>query len=434
MFVSTERAANPVRAFWASFPLAFALIFAIGSLADLHSTNWAVFDEREFHLPLANHFIDHPIRPDFPTIGAMTPGTHILVALTARLFGVGEVFSGSPLVRLLFCGMAAATLSLTFAYCLSLSRDLGAALCLALPLLSTTYFLLPATFLVTEGPAYLGYVVALGAMLFLPLGVAGGLIFALGASVMALSRQIFLPVAAAYALHALPLKPWKGGTAYLLIGLVVVTPLAILSPVFLTWGGLVPESYRFHETSALNFPVLVQAVGLAGILGVPFLAATRLPDAAPAVLAWAAGALAAALALWLSIPTVPGPPLSRSFSVIWRLADASPLALGRPVLLLGPLLAGCLVVACHMETARRLGRIPVEWAMFGLYVAALMNQSYAWQRYVEVPLLITLAISTACSWSGRRWGMAVLVAAYALYLALSIVTISGIPIFQQITY
>ncbi len=434
MIVSTERAANPVRAFWTSFPLAFALLFTIGSLADLHSTNWAVFDEREFHLPLANHFINHPIRPDFPTIGAMTPGTHILVALAARLFGVGEVVSGSPLVRLLFCGVGAATLSLAFTYCLSLSRDLSAALCLSLPVLSTTYFLLPATFLVTEGPAYLGYVIALGAMLFIPLGVAGGLVFALGASVMALSRQIFLPVAAVYALHALPLRPRKGWPTYLLIGLVVVTPLAILSPVFLSWGGLVPESYRFHETSALNLPVLVQAVGLAGILGVPFLAASRLPKVTAAVFVWAAGALVAASALWLSVPTAPGPPLSRSFSVIWRLADVSPLLLGRPILLFGPLFVGCLVIACHLETAWRLGRIPVEWVMFGLYVAALMNQSYAWQRYVEVPLLITLAISTAHFWSGRRLGMAVLVGAYTLYLALSIITISGNPVFNQITH
>lgn len=419
------RAADPIQTFFVSLPLAFTTIFLIGASADLPPDNWAVFDEREFHLPLANHFVRNPVGLDFPTFGATAPGTHVFAAMLARLLGLSEIASSGLFIDVVFGLVGAITLSLLVAFCHAISRSRDSAFVLALPLLSTTYFLLPATFLVTEGLSYLGYVVALGSMLFLRSGAGGAGAFVVGAGAMALSRQIFLPVACAYALKALPFGSARTWRDLLPVAAGTLAPWVLLAPIFLTWGGLVPQEYQFHETHEVNWPVLIQIVGLTGILGLPFLAISRVDGDAPRLVALLMIAVAAALALWLLMPTAPGRPLSREFSVVWRLADVSPLVLGRPILLLIPLIAGCVVILHHLWMARCVGRIPVEWGMFGAYTVALMSQTYAWQRYAEAPLLITLAVSTAYALAPRRAGLALFVVAFGLYLMLSVGVISG---------
>jgi hypothetical protein len=422
----TARPALPPRAaagFAAVVLGAFAVLLLIGS-ATVYG-NWADYDEREFHRPLTNHFLEHGVSLDFPTMGATTPGTHLLVAGLARAAGIAEIPPESRFVDIVFAAIGALTLGLLALLCRAIAGSWGLALALTLPVLSSTYFLLPSTYLMTEGLAYLGYTGALAAMLLLPHGAAGGLLFALAAGAMVLSRQVFLPAAFVYAAHALPLGRLTPGR---LAGIaaVLAVPCLLLAPIFLTWGGLVPEQYWFHEETVPNWPVLMQTVALAGILAVPFLAVTR-ADRRVLLEPWPiAAAVAAGLFLWIMLPTEPGRPLARTFSVVWHIADVSTLVLGRPVLVLGPLLAGCLVIAWHLRLAWQAGRVPVEWIMLGLYAVALSAQTYAWQRYAEIPLLITLAVSTAFAPAPRRWGLAVLVGAYGLYLGLSLAVLGGV--------
>jgi hypothetical protein len=63
--------------------------------------------------------------------------------------------------------------------------------------------------------------------------------------------------------------------------------------------------------------------------------------------------------------------------------------------------------------------------MLGLYTVALGAQLYSWQRYGEVFILMTLGVSAASALAPRRWALALFVAGFAVYFALSLVTMFG---------
>lgn len=386
---------------------------------------WAACDQLQ-HLGLINYFIQHPASildyPD-PELVATLPGFHVFVALIARLSAV-DALGPDTWLRLIPFVLGLGVVGILWRICRDLSGDAAYGALLCLPIAWSNYFYLPSLFLVTENAAYLGYVVLLMAYLRFP---RRGLAIGLVGAAMVFSRQIFLPVVATHFL-ALPRSllrrpPNPGDALAILLG--VLPPVAVVAVYALAWHGLVPPEVRNLHTahSAVELGPIIQAIGLLGVLAVPYgllaLPALRALERRRLRMMIALASIAA-LALWLLVPTTRDLDAGRAGSFLWLLARVSPEFHGHAFFALPVLALGCIAVGSMIELARARRYIPIELVMLALYVGALSMQLLSYQRYSEVVTLITLSATVARLDPPRRVGVVLFAVAYAGKLVLTL--------------
>jgi len=425
----------------AAFPLGVAALYAAlcGGLVLLsgdsgfgHGTiEWALSDQRQ-HLDQINYLRAHPgDLLTYPASAATTPGFHLLIATVARVLGIESV-AGDSWLRLVPFSLGLATLALLWHLLRTLCADARLAALLCLPILLSKYFLVSSVFFATENGAYAGYILLLLAFLRFP---ERGLPAGLAGAAMVFVRQIFLPVVGVHALSYFARRSgrhaaWPRTVATLAAG--ALPPLAVVGVFAISWGGLVPPGADPGGHVAATIPNLspvVETWSLLGLLALPYsllaLSAGPLPRGGrPALLLGAA--LAAALLLWLLASTVFPPQddleggASPWGSVVWFVARHSPALGEHAVLLLPCLLLGFIAAAAAAQLAWARHEFPAELAMFTAYTLALSVQSFGFQRYTEVPALLTLSVAAARLPAASRGACLLFLAAFAAKLPLSL--------------
>jgi hypothetical protein len=266
-----------------------------------------------------------------------------------------------------------------------------------------------------------------GAMLFYALGL-WTLLFArdrpwlgaLATSLMVIWRQLYLPVIGAFGLVWL-LEGRK--KRELLLGLAACIPPVLLVALYVYhWGGLTPEISRRYNEARFQAAVPLNALALTGLFALPFALHLLAPLEALSTrdrrLA-AAGGAAAALAIWLAGPSNYDSSAARWGSLVWALADRTPLILDRsPAVLLLAMLGGALLAAMLLLSHREQRVLP-ELFVLGCYFIGYSAQIFAWQRYIEPAIFLTLAVFSARRPS--RWRLAPLgpLALAVLFMALT---------------
>jgi hypothetical protein len=361
------------------------------------SGSWAGCDQFA-HLGLINYFIRQPLAffdyPD-PDLVATLPGLHLLVAWIARALGIAHLEPDTWL-RIVPFLLGAATLALLWRTLGRICGDAWYAAVLCIPVLWSNYFYLSSLFLVTENPAYLGFVFVLSAYLWFP---ERGLAIGIAASAMVMARQIFLPVVLAHVVALWPPRSLDRRRA-LALATGILMPVAVMAAYFVAWGGRVPPDAQgvYAEDALVETGPVVQAIALFGLLAIPYgilvyPALRKLSGRRVASIAAAAGVCA--LLVWILVPTTRDSEAGRAGAFLWLLARMSPAIGDRALLALPCLLLGCIGLGLALELAR-LGRYrPLELATWGLYVAALATQSLSYQRYGEVVTLIVLSVTAA---------------------------------------
>lgn len=402
----------------ALFTVAFGSLILIGALAS--DGGWAEVDEQA-HIYQVNTFLRHGFSFDYLSTSATTPGVHLLFAGLSYLLGIVPLTTDSILIPLVNSAFCAATLVVAYALAVRLSQSATYGLLVVLAIASSSYFMKAAIYLVTEGPVYLAYVALLSIVVVSRPGVASGLLLAGIGGAMVGVRQIMMPISGTAGLFLLHGNWAKLSKRFAMAALACALPVLVFLPFYLAWGGAVPSNFAGHSVPGINFSMLLHNIALAGFFGVPFLALARIEElksfAASRWLWWAIGV---ALVIWLVIPSDANAAAGREFSIVWRIAAHSPVIEGRALLLLPPVGLGALTIAFYIWKAEQAGRVPYEWIMFALLTIGYMAQKFSWQRYPEVLLIMTLAVSAAYGPRLSRTGVLVFAGLFGLYLSVSL--------------
>jgi hypothetical protein len=404
------------------------MVFAVGS----RGKNWASLDQERFHLPQINFFVDHFWSwVDYPATSATTPGFHIFVAMIAHLAGLDQVVDGTWPQAAIPWFMGLAILAVLWWSFFLLARAPWRAALYCLPIASSSYFLLPSLYLVTDNTGSLGYALVLMGYLHYPTEAAA---LGITAALWVFARQIYLPVVVAYpmALTGQIIPRALSRPVIIKIVLAILPPVAVVVVYAIAWRGLVPPNFAHnhaHALSTVNVSAYVEALGLLGIFSVPYalllypsvhvLGRQRITKTM-----FICGMLA--LLLWAIVPSTANIELGRWGSAVWVAARLSPV-LGEHALLVLPLLVlGACAIGLMIELARFRHYLPIELIIFLLYIAALGMQNLAFQRYTEIPILMTLSTTAARLETPRRWSMLAFLAIFGVYLAIAVMRAAGI--------
>jgi|GEM_PF-2647850 len=353
-------------------------------------------DMVRFHLPRINELLQDPSSWAAPSaVAATAPGHHAVLAAAAWLRGRSAVAPDDLPVRLL---NAAAAPALALALWWLLGRWTGRTwrtALLAATVAGSHYVVTSSIWINTDAAALLLYVVALSCAVASPRRpVSTGL--ALGGLV--LWRQMYAPAALAASWLAARRGSPHAHRAAAATGLPAAILLGLLA---WTWGGATPPTGQATNTLGL-YPIgLLHGFALLGLLTVPFAGFARGGPLPPrAVLAWSA---LLALGLWLAVPSVPDPAAGRWASLVWTLAEASPGAGSRT---LSTLLLAWLGLVAFWVVGRAgpdQELAPEALLLLGCLAGASL-QPFAWQRYAEPAILVTLAVASARRAEGAsRW-------------------------------
>ena len=389
-----DRPAGARRSWWAALGVLLAAFAALSwpamfaGLASMFSHG----DMVRFHLPQINYFISHPLAAlDYPSTGATMPGHHLLFAWLARAAGYTAVTETTWTLRLAHWALAAGMVAGGWAIAARLCGQPWRALVLTLPLAASPYVLGAAIWITTDDAALLHYTLLLAALTFRP---DRPMLAAAAALLLASWRQIYLPVAAAAAFFARPRRH------RLLWALLAPLPAVLVVALYVhRWGGFTPKIAQQYNELTFRSSVPLQALALTGLFTIPYIAVLASPVVRALErrrLAWAAavGALAA-LALWLGGPSAYDGEDGRWGSIVWLLARWTPVVAGRSPVVLVLAAAGAAVIATLLAHAAVTRQRPVELGMLLLCFAGISAQVFAWQRYVEPVVLLTLAIVAA---------------------------------------
>lgn len=363
--------------------------------------SWALKDARAFHVPQINMFMSRRFDVfHYPSTSATTPGYHILLAWIMDLLGYSSVTEKTlPLVLInLAVGCVAILLAWLVAWRLS-GRPWHAAALVA-PLAGSSYVISGASFVTTDVGAFAFYALALFLLIFHRQATV-----ALAATLAAAVawRQMYLPIAGALALAVID-DPWRRPVAQffepsrLLRTIAICLPAMVLFGIWaINWGGLVPPEFPQNGAS-FNAAVPIQAVALTGLYALAFaFPASALPKALDAK-TWrriAGVSLVLALLLWLAGPTTFDRDNGRWGSVIWTAAAHTPHIGTHSVVVLTLAFVGIVALVAILVHAYQQNYFPAEFLLLAFYFIGYSAQHYAWQRYVEPPIFLTLAVFTA---------------------------------------
>lgn len=391
-----------------------ALVAAMSPRLD--PTQWGALDAELFHLPQVNWFIEWGLHWDYPAWSATGPGLHWLLAGMARLTGTEALDQQSWQTILLPALLGAVALLFLHATLRSIGATPLRALVAGVPLVSSSYFWTPALHPVSESLSMVGFFAMAWALSARP---QRPLAFGLAAAAATVARQNFLSCAGAYGLMAL-VQRWPRIWSWRLVGLAVPTlgpALVVLAALVVHWGGLTPPEWREMHTGFSLGPVL-HGLMLLGLFGWLFLRREDLAGDRRALIRGLAVSVAVALVLWILVPEDGG---ARPNSVVWKAAAFLPAFGGRPVLTLPLLAAGLVVAGCYWRRGRRDGfRLSPELSLFACYFVSQAAQTFSWQRYAEIPVLLFLCMGMARQRERSPVHDALTLTAFAVYFLLTV--------------
>ncbi|MDB5594477.1 MAG: hypothetical protein JWM36_1438 [Hyphomicrobiales bacterium] len=410
----------------AVFLLAFVVSLLLGHISK--NGGWAAADQDGYHLPQVNSFIRDGFKLSYDSTSATTPLSHLVYAKMATLFGIQELRQGD-----LFINAVSATAASTALVCLFVLTSMrsGSLLCGALCVLSvfsSSYFILPSIYLVTEAVAFIFYF----GLLLISVSVSDRLLRAFGfasfCSLLVLTRQVFLPVAASFALASLGnLKErvhWLSAGRLLVLAGTIGLPALVFIPFYLTWGGLVHPNFAQYKAHTINVALIVHNIELLGLFAPPFiLLCSSSRFLTNRHLLTAVASFFAALIIVASVDLGFDEDAGRFFSVIWsisRLEDS--ILSGYRIVSIVLVTVGLFTLADGLCSTVFDSRFSIEWPAFVTYTAALSVQPFAWQRYVEMFVLVTL-----CVWASGKieelkgWKATAFASIFAVYFAISVV-------------
>jgi hypothetical protein len=156
---------------------------------------------------------------------------------------------------------------------------------------------------------------------------------------------------------------------------------------------------------ALNLSLTLHATAHTGLFAFAYaptlLRLLRTVDRSMLTLAGGTAAAAAAV-LWLAAPSNPNFPGERWGSVIWYLARFTPIFTHHSLVVLPLAMIGTAALAIMLVHALQNRYFPAAAAMLLLYFVAYSCQYFAWQRYIEPPILLTFAVFCARIGDMRR--------------------------------
>ncbi len=358
---------------------------------------WAASDARDAHFPAINYFIAYGFDLGYPGGFAMFPGMHAFTAFWARIFGIESLaFNGFPAFAIQSISGLLFLFSIWRLAAL-VAKEPADAVIGVVVILSSSYWLYAWVWPTTELGGYICYAF----MMVLLLSAdrdrwQTGAAFSVLGVVSVLWRQSSAPLAAALLLNSLSERFFGGqplSVRKLVIGTVpIVAALAVLAMIAHLWGGLVPPGYQKHESNGVNFVQVAHMAALTGLVAWPFaVPAFRLVDDRRASLMIASFAVAVALVCWLLLPLDFNRTDGRWGSLIWTLVAHlhGPLSF---VFLVATMSVGFSIWIGTVAVCWRERRIAPEIILFALFAAAFLVQAFSWQRYVEVQILITLAV------------------------------------------
>lgn len=391
---------------WSSiFLLAASLVWSLGL-----NRGRGQYDQINYHLPVIRQFLSQWPDVDLSDYqSATTPGYHLVLAFTSRMFN----FQGELPLRILASGFTIAMLALLAAMMHRRSRDSGIATptlaLLGLPVVCSMYVFTPGVWLQPDNAGWLG-VLAMIALTWQAHAAHGWRLIAqaLVLALLVLVRQSHawtgVLVLASSSIHAASTAnvPTTSRVPYLRpilsSGLVGVPALLLLVYFLRLWHGLTPPSFASqHAGGNLAAPAFTLALFAVYSL---FFIAWFLPDLLRiAKHRWYLLYFAATIGIILAV--VPETTFLREprSSGLWNLVgamDARGLTLfGRTsplILLLAPL--GAVAVVGWLATLSR-PRALYALALLAGFTLAQSANANAWQRYFEPMLLMGIALLAA---------------------------------------
>lgn len=375
--------------------------------------NWAsgsraAWDQDKYHLLTIQRFAADWPHPDLVHYrSATTPGYHLILAM-ADLAGARD----TKTLRLIGALFSAAFM-LTFGVSLGRRAGWWQGLALALPLACSLYVFSSAAWLLPDNAAWWG---VLGVML-LGLSWRPNVTWYLSAGVILLGlvffRQVHLWAVGVVWLSAM-LGDERDASApssamRIMQGVLATIPAIVAVWLFARlWGGLVPplfQSGAFDEVtgktqapaSGGNLATPAFMLTLVAIFGACFVGYFRagvrrlLERDAGAWMAIAAGAL---VGLVLALPPTSFNESLGRYSGFWSIAAKLPSIAGRSVFITAGSIAGGVMLALVWLSLSRRDALIVVGALAGFTLAAAAN-FYAWQRYLEPMVLMSMALAAA---------------------------------------
>jgi hypothetical protein len=429
--LASDKDSGPVGRLLALFAL---LIFALGvavKLSWLHRTvdtdaNQAAFDALFYHTPQINEFINHGFSSDYANFVAMTPGLHILYAYLARALGITAFTYDSFVLFGIHSLWMVAYLALNVFIIRRVHERHKAGLIIALPVLASSYPIYSWIWPTTDLPATVLYLAAI-VVEFYGLRQTPRLIFyALLGAVGVLLRQHYGFLAAVPAgilvMDAI-VKRSRLDIRRMFIYLIPVIPALLILGYFVSiWHGLVPPDQAYHFAPFSEPVSLAHVLGFSGLLCFPFaISLWRLLMTSPTsarqglavygldrhgfagdprtgvrilIIAVLFGLIAVAV-----LPLDPSVETGRYGSIFWTIEGKLPSQFLRDVYLWAAISFGTAIwLAVATLCWRRREVIPTV-VLFTMFVGTLLVQEFCFQRYLEEPLLLTLAVFIA--WQAR---------------------------------
>lgn len=409
-FAAGRSAATHRRGWMVGLVLALAM-FAASALTigkNWAATSRAAWDQDMYHLMAIRQFAHDWPRPDLLNYrSATTPGYHLALAI-ADLAGASDT-STLRLIASLFT----AGLMLTFGA--ALARRVGGwqAIALALPAACSLYVFSSAAWLLPDNAAWWGVLV----VLLLGLSWRPGIGWYLGAGAVLLAlvfyRQVHLWAAGVVWLSAFLgderiRHPSSRGLRVVQAVLVTVPAIAAVWMFVRLWGGLVPPLFQSGAFDGVTGKTQAPASGgnlatpafmltLVAMFGVCFVGYFRTGvrrllgrDAG----AWRVVAFGAIVGLLLALPPTSLSESAGRYSGFWAIAGKLPTIMNRSLFIgAGSIAGGALLGLVWLSLSRR-DAIIVVGALAGFTLAAAAN-FYAWQRYLEPMILISMGLAAA---------------------------------------
>jgi hypothetical protein len=373
----------------------FALLVAPPVLLGLNA-GWAAFDAMQAHLPQINFQIAHPFTLYNPSTRApQVPGSHIFLGWIAILSGYSHIDQATPIIRLVNALFGFGFIATCWLIVQRLIANRWHAAVLVLPIACSTYVISSAIWVTTDDGALLFYALTLYGVLWRP---KNSVLAGVSATLLVLWRQIYFPVVGVYALSAahagrnVTLRDIASSAA------AIIPPALTVAYFYVLWGGFTPPGFQNVDKFTLNLSLTLHATALTGLFAFAYAPTlSRLLRAVDrSMVSLAVGtAVAAAAVLWLAAPSDYNFPGERWGSVVWYLARFTPVFAHRSLVVLPLAMIGTAALAIMLVHALQNRYFPAAAAMLLLYFVAYSCQYFAFQRYIEPPILLTLAIFCA---------------------------------------
>ncbi|EKD55093.1 MAG: hypothetical protein ACD_60C00027G0019 [uncultured bacterium] len=210
---------------------------------------------------------------------------------------------------------------------------------------------------------------------------------------MIMCRQIYFPVIAAFWLAGVVADEKKQALKFAACVTLVST---ITMALFVwQWHGLTPGySQDINKFVGISLSGILHEFSMLGVLAIaylPIFCADRRYYKNYFLLLWALAALFSFI-LWASTFSTPDFDAGRGGSVIWRIAGITPSYHQHSWIILFLSFLGMFSLLNMIFHAIFLRYYPIETIMLLCYFLSCASQIFAFQRYVEIPILITYAV------------------------------------------